>query len=364
MTRIKTQIFLLYLSMKLKIKSNFFGLFFVLALFGLYSLQHIQHPGYARDEIHPNDITLEAALVSLGAEKLPHYIKDADHSKALMGKELIEKGRVKKGLFKSKIISPYFVCTDCHNQGREFENANDQSPEKRLAYAKKNNLPFLPGSTFWGIYNRTDFYNDDYIKKYGDIILPAKKSLEQSIQVCAKYCSAGRNLKDWEVEAIMHYFKENELRLKDVNLGDNQKKNILKAQYLTNEEKSNLLKVLRLSYVSGYTAHFMGTMPVEDRKYGKLGDAENGKFIFENACLFCHKDGRVTYLKLDNDKLTGRMFVNHMEGFSDRSVYQIIRWGTYTMPGRNQYMPRYTKEKMSDEQIEDLMAYLQLLADK
>ncbi len=350
--------------MSINFRTKILGLVFLCSVFGLLSLQNIFHPALSRDAIQPDDLTVEEAIVALGGEKYRHSLKDADHSKALIGKELIEKGRVKKGIFKSKLISPYFVCTDCHNIGREFDKANEQSPDKRLAFAKKNDLPFLPGSTFWGIYNRTDFYNDDYIKKYGEIIQKAKRSLEASIQVCAKYCSAGRTMKDWEVEAIMHYFKENELKLKDVNLTENQKKNIFKAEQLTTEEKQELLKVLKSSHVQGYSAHFDVAMPRENRKYGESGNVENGKFIFENACLYCHRDGRVTFLKLDDDKLTAKMFVNHMKGYSDKSIYQITRFGTYTMAGRNQYMPRYTKDKMSDQQIEDLMAYIRQLAEK
>lgn len=350
--------------MKFKSGSIFFGIFFVFSALGLLSIQKLNHNAFSVQRMKPKAPTLEEALLSLGGAQSEHFMNFSDPQKVKIGKDLVEKGRTKRGLFKSKVISPYFVCTDCHNVGREFENANEQSPEKRLEYAKQNGLPFLPGSTLWGIYNRTDFYNDDYIQKYGEIVIPAKKSLSESIQVCAKYCSSGRSLKDWEVEAIMHYFKKNELQLRDVDLTPNQTKNILNPNKLTKKEKSELLKVLKLSFVSGFSADFIPTMPAEDRKYGRLGDLDNGKYIFENACLFCHRDGRVTYLKLDDNKLTAEMFVKHMKGYSDKSVYQITRFGTFTIAGRNQYMPRYTKDKMSDEQIEDLMAYIQQMAKK
>lgn len=340
------------------------GLLFLFSVFGLLSMKGGRSSIYKEDRVQLNSPTLEETRLALGGKAVAHAILEVDPYKAKVGKELIEKGRTKRGVFKSKIISPYFVCTDCHNLGREFEEANEQSPEKRLDFAKKNGLPFLPGSTFWGIYNRTSFYNDDYIKKYGELITKAKSSLTESIQVCAKYCSAGRNLKDWEVEAIMHYFKENELRLSELNLTREQLNQLTRIEQLSPDEKANLLAVLETSYVKGYSAHFDETMPREKRKYGQGGDASSGKFIYENACLFCHKDGRVSNLKLDKDLLSGRMFVNHMQGYSDRSVYQIVRWGTYTMAGRNQYMPRYTKDKMSNQQLEDLMAYIREIAQK
>ncbi len=340
------------------------GLFFLLVVAGLLSIQVKQGNFTELNSLPADSLTVEEVRLALGGEKLPHFIEEVDREKVRIGQELIEKGSAKKGLIRSKIISPYFVCTDCHSLNREFEQANDQDPEKRLAFAMKNGLSFLPGSTFWGIYNRTKFYNGDYIKKYGELIAKAKTSLPESIQVCAKYCSAGRNLKDWEVEAILHYFKANELRMKDLGFSKNKLHTFLHYGEMNAAEKSAALREVEAAYVQGFTAHFDETMPKEKRKYGEGGDAKKGEFIYKNACLFCHKNGRVTHLKLDEDKLSAQMFLNHMDGYSDKSIYQIIRYGTYTMPGRNQYMPRYTKEKMSDEQINDLMAYIKELAKK
>lgn len=310
------------------------------------------------------NVTLENVRLALGAEKSSFYMESFDPEKAKIGLELILKGKTKRGLFKSKAISSYFVCTDCHNIGREFKNSSDQNPSRRLDFAEENNLPFLPASTFWGIYNRTSFYNDDYIKKYGDIIKDAKQSLSGSIQVCAKYCSSGRYLKSWELEAIMHYFKANELKSKDLSLTNNQKDAISRIQLLDENEKADLLASINSAFTHGYSAHFGETMPRDDRKYGVGGDVVTGKFIYDKACLHCHLDGRVTFLKLDSDKLSAQMFLKYKSTYDDLSVYQIIRQGTYAMPGRNQYMPRFTKDKMSDQQIEDLMAYLTQLAEK
>lgn len=58
------------------------------------------------------------------------------------------------------------------------------------------------------------------------------------------------------------------------------------------------------------------------------------------------------------------MFWKNIEDYNDLTLYQIIRWGTYMKVGRKQYMPHYTKEKMSDRQIEDLVAYIRKLAKK
>jgi mono/diheme cytochrome c family protein len=315
-------------------------------------------------DLEIDEMSFEDLRISLGADKNSYYMGSYDAEKSKLGLELIKKGRAKRKLFNSKAISSYFVCTDCHNLTREFENATDQDPESRLAFAQKNNLPFLPASTFWGIYNRQTFYNDDYIKKYGEIIIKAKNSLPESIQVCAKYCSSGRFLKDWELEAIMHYFKENELRLKDLGFSNSLKNLIAQIKEMNVGQKRDLLKIIDNSYIQGYSAHFAETMPRDDRNYGVGGNVQKGKYIYEKACLHCHLDGRVAFLKLDNDKLSAQMFLKNKTNYSDLSLYQIIRQGTYAMPGRNQYMPRYTKDKMSDQQAEDLMAYLNELAEK
>ena len=315
---------------------------------------------------------VEETLIKLGDSAYNHHIADLDPQKAEMGKDLVFKGFTRYKGKKSKRISPYFVCTDCHNTEREtgreiglgIIHPKDNDPQKRLNYAIKNDLPFLPGSTLWGIYNRTSFYNGDYRKKYDGLVDEAKDDLPEAIQVCSKYCSSGRVLKDWELEAMMHYFKSEELKIKDLGLSANQKKNLLKYQNLDDGEKGGLIYSIKDEYFQSYPANFLYTMPKDKRGYGKNGNPENGQELFERSCLHCHGEKRVTYLGLDNSKLTGKFFLKYMKGYTDQSLYQIIRWGTYAKRGRQQYMPQYSKEKMSDDQIEDLIAYMKKLSEK
>jgi mono/diheme cytochrome c family protein len=316
------------------------------------------------DKIDISEMPIEQILVNLGNEKYLHSLERYDVEKARIGEELVLNGRTIIDGKKSRRISTYFVCTDCHNLTNEFSSPTSQDPSDRLKTAEERGLPFLPGSTFWGIYNRTSFYNGDYVKKYGDMVSGARDSLTNAIQLCAEYCSSGRVLDEWEVEAIIHYYKKNELRLKDIQISENDYKNLLFYQKLKPEEKERLTKVVMNGYVQGYDATFLETMPKEERKYGERGNAENGKLIYNESCLFCHGDKRLTYLNLENDKLSGRMFYRNLKNYSDKSLYQIIRHGTYSKPGRKQYMPLYTKEKMSDEQLNDLVAYIKVLAKK
>lgn len=315
------------------------------------------------DQMDPNAYSIEQALNMLGADPLIHNITDVDLAKAKVGEDLIFKGYTVRDGKKSKRISPYFVCTDCHNTGREFDNTASEDPADRLHYAKENGLPFLPGSTLWGIYNRETFYNDDYVEKYGDLVVNARDTLANAVQLCSKYCSSGRYIEDWELEAIMHYFKKNELHLSDINIPDKDKFALVDGS-LNQSQKENLAKSIKDSYRQAYSATFMETMDRNARPYGKGGNAENGKLIYKKACMFCHENKRVTYLHLDDGKLSGRFLWRNRKKYNDQSIYQIVRHGTYSMTGRKQYMPHFTEEKMSDAQLNDLVAYIKQIAKK
>ncbi len=315
------------------------------------------------DQMDPDAYSVEQVLNQLGNEPLIHSIFQVDLSKAKVGEDLIFKGFTVRDGKKSKRISTYFVCTDCHNTTREFDDVSSESTDDRLHYAKENGLPFLPGSTLWGIYNRTSFYNNDYVKKYGELVDNARDSLSNAVQLCSKYCSSGRYIEDWELEAIMHYFKKNELHLSDINISDKDK-SALFEETLSQTQKEKLAKSITDSYRQAYSATFMETMDKDVRPYGNEGNAENGKFIYEKACMFCHENKRVTYLHLDDGKLSGLFLWRNRKNYSDESIYQIVRHGTYSKAGRKQYMPHFTKEKMSDNQLNDLVAYIKQIAKK
>lgn len=301
--------------------------------------------------------------VGLGAKKPNHYIKKHDAELAKAGLKLLTEGKASYNEKNGSIISPYFNCIDCHNMVKETEKLTDLDPQHRLDYLVKNELPYTPGSTLYGIYNRSKFYNDDYDKKYGDLVIDARDTLENAVQLCAEYCASGRPLVDWELNAIMHYFKSQELKLKDLNLNEEELKRI-GSSLKNNTQNKEALSLIQSKYIDGYPATFTGAKAEDKRKYGEGGDIENGKKIYESGCMYCHKNKRVTFLNLDKDVLSGQYLWKHRKGYDDLSIYQVIRWGTYPIIGRQQYMPLYTKEKMSDEQLEDLMSYIKELAKK
>ncbi|TNE55601.1 MAG: cytochrome c [Bacteroidetes bacterium] len=309
-------------------------------------------------------MTVEDALSRLDGPRYAHHLDKADPEKVQWGKELIFEGRAKRNGKRGKLVSIHFVCTDCHNLVKETEHPADKDPAHRLKYAVSKQIQFLPGSTLWGIYDRNHWYNDDYVKKYGDLITNARDSLANAVQVCSKYCSSGRFLEDWELDAIMHYFKDQQLHLSDLPLSKDQLMALAKSDQLGKTEKTALRKSIESSFERAFPATFLETMPRDQRKYGEGGDAQKGEQLYELSCLYCHENGRVTYLNLSKDQLSARMFWKNITTYNDLSLYQIIRHGTYAKTGRKQYMPHFTKEKMSDQQIEDLVAYIKKLAKK
>lgn len=341
-----------------------FGFLLIGSIIAVTLFSFITKPYAVISEISVDEWAVETVVSNLDGKKYNHSIKQVDAELAEVGKQLIFKGKSKYQGKKGKLISIHFVCTDCHNLTKETENPADLSSESRLDYAVKNKLKFLPASTFWGIYNRNAWYNGDYIKKYGDIIKNAKDTLEQAVQVCAKYCSSGRFLEPWELKGIMHYFKQNELKIKDLPLSEADKRSIEDWKSLSKGQKYDLKQKIESAYTRAFPATFAETMPRDDRKYGEGFDAVKGEQVFETSCLHCHANKRVTYLNLDKNQLTANMFWKNITEYNDHTLYQIIRYGTYMKTGRKQYMPHYTKEKMSDRQIEDLVAYIRKLAKK
>src|SRR5687768_8146241 len=68
----------------------------------------------------------------------------------------------------SRLQSKHYKCTNCHNTVREDPVLNNSDPEARLTYSNEMGLPFLQGTTMWGVVNRETWYNGDYFTKYGE----------------------------------------------------------------------------------------------------------------------------------------------------------------------------------------------------
>lgn len=307
--------------------------------------------------------SLQKVQAALG-EPLPlHYLVPTD-DQVRIGKELVLKGRtIGPDGQRTNFISKYYACTSCHNIEQEDPDLRVSDPEARLTYVKSKGLPFLQGSTFKGIVNRESWYNDDYVKKYGDEkIERAHGDLRESIQLCAIECSQGRPMEDWEIEAVLAYYWSLEYTLDDLGLtaGDLAQ---LNHKQQDEAHQPALREWLRSFYNTKSPAHFFDAPPDKEQGYeGLIGRPAIGRDLYQLSCLHCHQAGGVSHYVLDNSALSFRHLQRMIPKDSHFSLYQIIAYGTYAIPGHRPYMPHYPEERMNQQQVEDLRAYIEQMA--
>lgn len=312
----------------------------------------------------PDDFPIYKLLEAFGDKPLPHKanltIKGASVER---GREIVVDGMSEVAGKKSRRQSKHFTCISCHNINKEDPDLAHPAPEARLAYVSEHDMPFLQGSPLYGIVNRRSFYNGDYDKKYGDLVKPTRHNLREAIQLCAIECSQGRKLKDFEMESILAYLWTIDLKLKDLILSDAEMK-IIQHAFDTGEKKGEAMQILHSKYLDYSPATFVD--PPADRKTGDglTGDEENGALIYKHSCQYCHFDNRNSFLLLDNSKMTFQHLLHKAGTYDPHSIYQVIRYGTPPKGGKEAYMPQYTKEKMTDQQMADLRAYIEAEANK
>jgi len=302
---------------------------------------------------------ISEVLKKLGDTPIQHQAKFIKGVSSEIGADLALRGIAKKpNGGNTKKQSKHFVCTSCHNIVKEDPDLRVSDPQARLNYAKENGLPFLQGTSLYGIVNRTSFYNGDYDKKYGKLVEPARNNIREAIQLCAVECAQGRQLKNWEVESVLAWLWTLELRMEDLNLSeaDYQTAN---AALNNNGSKTAAIELIKSYYLQGSPATFIP--PPSDRKvgYNLKGNPKNGKLIYELSCQHCHEDKRYSYFDLDDETLTFKHLDKHISKYSRYSIYQVARYGTPPMNGKKAYMPQYTQEKMSDQMMEDLRSYIE-----
>jgi mono/diheme cytochrome c family protein len=297
-------------------------------------------------------------LIALGESKPSHYIENPDAQKIAIGKELVYKGRADlPDGGKSRYISKFYVCTDCHNQVQEDPFMPESNPDTRLDYAIKNDLKFLQATTFWGMVNRESWYNEDYVKKYGALVEPAHKSLAESTQLCARECSSGRYLEDWELEAIMQYYWTIQIKLGDLKLSDVEMEK-LKTAWASNVPNPEIRSLLKSKIMLYSPATFVEKHEKEAAQNLKA-DASRGEQIWKRSCMTCHREYGPSQLILDDSRQTMQKFKRRLGDGSNFDLYQILRHGTHAEPGHRQYMPLYPLERMSLQQIADIQGYIE-----
>ena len=298
----------------------------------------------------------------LGRENAP-ILKSMAGASVEKGRDLVHKGYTFTDKNKkTKKISKFFVCTSCHNVKKEFEFQNQISAENRLSYADKNGLPFLQGSTFYGIVNRSSFFNDDYQNKFKEErgIKEANKDLRAAVNFCARVGTQGRDLEEWEIESILAYFWTLQFKIGDLNLSD-QDKQIIKDCIPNNSRKNEALKIIESKFVAAMPANFLKIPRFQELEEGELNDAtriHQGKVIYNQSCLHCHLHKKYSFFGLENDRIT----LKSMESATRNqnyifSMYYLVREGLDPRAGHRSYMPLFSAEKMSEEQLKNLYIY-------
>ena len=299
-------------------------------------------------------------LWELGEPQPDHWIEPSDEL-VRQGRELVLEGRTTDAQGRrSRVTSPAFLCTDCHNVVREDPDLRVSEPEARLDHALANDLNLLSGTTLWATVNRQTWFNDDYEKKYGALVEPAREDLRESVILCAAECSQGRLLQDWELDAILAFLWTLELRLSDLELSAEELDLVAQAlDEATLREQARA--VLRGAFLGGSPAHARVPPPDRAAGYGNVGDPERGGEVYRRACLVCHQGSgsrgvRGTYPLSERRGSLAALWKNRTGG--PLSFYQVISWGTRPFGVPMAYMPFFTQERLSDQQIDDLRAYL------
>lgn len=335
-------------------------MFVICAISIVLSFQWSRQPSYSKysktDSQNIADFSVEEVLIALGEKPPMHYIPVADKDSARMGEEMVKYGELLDG--SNKRISKYFFCTDCHNLQKESADPANESPEAVLEYSKKNKIPFLPASTFYGMYNKRHWYNGDYAKKYGDLVAPTRDTLENAIQLCATQCSQGREMTDWEIRCVMHYYKTLEYKMSDLVFTDYEIKMLAKT---VSNDKPLALKIIHSRYHEINNATF-GSSKIPEID-GHQPNLENAEYIYKYGCLHCHSpEKEITNFDLGMDKLSFKFLESKLYKYNSFSLSHITRYGTYAISGRKQYMPQYSMENMSDSQLLDLIEYIKVKA--
>jgi mono/diheme cytochrome c family protein len=148
-----------------------------------------------------------------------------------------------------------------------------------------------------------------------------------------------------------------------LNLSDKEYAILNKANE-ENRKDASLIKLLKSKYALKSPAHF-GDAPYDKSKgyEGITGNINRGAWVYEKSCMFCHDEKRLSNLNLDYEKATFKYLLKNLTLHTEKSVYQAIRYGTQPIAGKKPYMPHYTTDRMSNQQIEDLITFIKKQAE-
>lgn len=310
------------------------------------------------DKAWNGETPVAEVLQDLGDYMPPHYM-EPDMAFVSKGMELVISGittTFEGG--KTKKQSLHYTCTDCHNLVKEDPVLSISDPETRLKYAAENKLPFLQATTLYGVVNRETWYNGDYYTKYGPDVQKASKNIVDAIQLCAKVCSQGRYFNDWELKAVLAYLWSIQLKMQDLHMSETDWDRLLSLQQ-SKKAQPELKELVKSYYLMGSPAKF-GDAPQSYRDgYPLKGNPDNGELIYELSCRHCHNENGISFFVMDDASLTHKFLKKKAKKDSRYNLYKVIRYGTPSTYGEKAYMPNYTLNRMSDQQVEDLRAFIE-----
>jgi len=314
--------------------------------------------------LDPN-MRISMLLESLGDDAIEHFPNTEIFGvSAKRGEMIVKEGfSTKPGGGKTRRQSKHFVCTSCHNLQKEDPDLSISDPQARLEYVDMKGMPFLQGSSLYGVVNRTSFYNGDYYKKYGELVTLARNDIREAIKLCAVECAQGRELDPWELESVLAYLWTIDLKLSDLKLSEDE------LDFISNASGNSMMRDSALSLVK---SKFRADSPAQFTTAHEsilataelIGNPDNGKMIYDRSCLHCHDNRRYSFFLLDDSPLTFKHLSDKSGGYGRHSIYQVVRFGVYPRAGKKSYMPQYPLEKMSEQQLADLDAYIQIRASE
>jgi mono/diheme cytochrome c family protein len=345
-----------------------------------------------------------AAGPAMGIDTLMGFQGRAEHSKRITsmvfedgktytwedfsswGREIFLDGSVNDpptGESSSEAVSEFFTCMSCHNYEREDPDLTVQDPDARFEWIEKKgkDIFLLQGTTLWGAVNREAFYQDNYAMYHHLCVPKAKKppalpcgpfvricsptcrrmdpfSLEDAIQVCSAYCSAGRYLEEWELCALLAFFWDQEITLEDINLPaevEAKIKTVLTSPSPGPLEAKNLRELLAEKYSKKASHTNRGTAEIRIDATQKTtvikykdsatftGDHIRGKRLWRLSCGHCHGT--------ENISQKAQRFTRDLDKFQ-----KMIAEGTKR--SNQPYMPGFTLERLSPQQEADILDYL------
>jgi mono/diheme cytochrome c family protein len=336
---------------------SFSLLFLILGL----AAQGITNTPYEFDD----DTPLWEVMTKLGKIR-PNGVDNQRQHSVDKGRELVNFGYTADFKDRKTAKIGNLPCAVCHSLMPEHDDLSIIDPQKRLMYADSFQLPFLPGSPLYGMVNRVYFFNGDYQTTYKneefiDLVKKGHSDLRTAIQACNSIFADGRTLEEWEIESILAYLWTLQIRMKDLKFEDQDLKDIQFALD-NNTGNAKAVNLLRRAYVEVYPANLSVPQPIAERKKTSpiINNFANGKRVYERSCLHCHADKKHASPRFDLNQSTFQFLKKHFDDTTSRySIYEALRYlPTPSRAHRNSRSPHFSKQRLADQQIQDLRFFI------